>query len=71
MTEKKLTVTVDVKNLDFVKKVLDELHFLTSGWNGYCWKDGEYIDDVQEYFDGRKKEIMQQINEEKIDENPF
>lgn len=21
------------------------------GWSSYAWKDGEYVDDVQEYFD--------------------
>ena len=24
---------------------------LLKGWNGYGWKDGVYIDSIQEYFD--------------------
>jgi hypothetical protein len=34
--------------------LLDEclrLRKLTKGWSGYGWKDGEYMDDLQEYFD--------------------
>jgi len=29
-----------------------------SGWNGYSWKDGEYIDDLQEYFDSVKLKAL-------------
>ena len=32
-------------------KKLQEYEAALSGWESYAWKDGEYIDDVQEYFD--------------------
>jgi hypothetical protein len=24
---------------------------LLKGWSGYAWKDGQYVDDIQGYFD--------------------
>ena len=36
------------------RKTIAELRRLrnkTTGWSGYGWKDDEYIDDIQEYFD--------------------
>jgi hypothetical protein len=24
---------------------------ILKGWDGYAWKDGEYIDDIQSFFD--------------------
>ena len=29
---------------------------VTTGWDGYAWKNGEYIDDIQEYFDSKLEE---------------
>lgn len=37
-----------------IRKAIDKLRkykTATSGWSGYAWKDGEYIDNIQEYFD--------------------
>lgn len=28
-----------------------------TGWEGYSWKDGKYIDSIQEYFDLLKGEL--------------
>lgn len=36
---------------------LAEYRKATIGWDGYAWKDGEYIDDIQEYFNSGLKEI--------------
>ena len=36
------------------EKLLDSI----TGWVGYGWKDGEYIDDISEYFDRIRKEIV-------------
>lgn len=30
---------------------IERLRGLMRGWRSYAWKDGEYIDDVQAYFD--------------------
>jgi len=38
-------------NLDLALFLSEKIKHLTSGWQGYAWKDGEYIDDIQEYFD--------------------
>ena len=27
-----------------------ELRVKTTGWSGYGWKDGQYIDSLEEYF---------------------
>ena len=35
---------------------------LIKGWSGYAWKDGEYIDDIQEYFDENNKSIGNKMN---------
>lgn len=45
------TVVIEAHYHEALKK---ELADLTSGWNGYAWKNDEYIDDIQEYFDARK-----------------
>jgi len=29
-----------------------KLHKAMTGWDSFAWKDGEYIDEIQEYFDG-------------------
>jgi hypothetical protein len=36
-----------------IKKLLDSI----TGWDGYGWKDGKYIDDINEYFDKVKEEV--------------
>lgn len=38
---------------DLLEEAADKIEAqtkLTSGWSGYAWKDGEYIDDIQVYF---------------------
>lgn len=30
---------------------IEKQRSLMQGWSSYAWKDGKYIDDVQEYFD--------------------
>jgi len=37
-----------------IRKAVEKLRkhkVATTGWDGYAWKDKEYIDDIQEYFD--------------------
>lgn len=39
-----------------IRELLVEVRRLesaTTGWSGYGWKDGEYIDDIQSFFDGQ------------------
>jgi hypothetical protein len=39
------------------RKAIAELRKLrkkTTGWSGYGWKDGEYIGDIQEFFDSHE-----------------
>jgi hypothetical protein len=31
--------------------LLSDVEAMLKGWSGYAWKDGQYIDSVQEYFD--------------------
>ena len=33
------------------QQCINEIRPHLTGWNAYGWKDGKYIDDVQEYFD--------------------
>lgn len=28
-----------------------------TGWSGHGWKDGRYVDDIEEYFDKVREEI--------------
>ena len=34
------------------QQCINEIRPHLTGWNAYGWKDGKYIDDIQEYFDG-------------------
>jgi hypothetical protein len=62
MAKSEATIKIDFQNLEAVKKEIERLNaeveyykLLTSGWDSYAWKDDEYIDDIQEYFDEQKK----------------
>lgn len=46
---------IDSLTEEEAKEKLKTIEKLTEGWSGYAWKDGEYIDDIQEYFDGNKE----------------
>ena len=42
-----------------VRKAINKLakyEKATTGWDGYAWKDGEFIDEIQEYFDDGLKD---------------
>lgn len=37
-----------------VETLIDSPDSLLKGWDGYGWKDGVYIDDLQAYFDQQR-----------------
>lgn len=52
---KDLIAETEVIPVKISKAQLIDIEKVTTGWDGYAWKDGEYIDDIQEYFDSKLK----------------
>jgi hypothetical protein len=41
---------------DAFEALLDHFSEKMTGWSGYAWKNGEYIDNIQEFFDDLEEE---------------
>lgn len=48
---------LQAEELEKLQKQNEALIKAMKGWGSYAWKNGEYIDDIQEYFDEVLKNV--------------
>ena len=59
--EENITESESEKTIRAALLVIKTFHKITTGWTGYSWKNGRYIDDIQEYFDDYLSEMEKEI----------
>ena len=51
------------KDIESLKLKIDHLKSFMSNWEGEAWWNGEYIDDINAYFEDSIRELEQRIRQ--------